>query len=136
MPQAAKQHSASVIINAGDGDVLQALVVCGTPQQRWSSVLKGSEPDQYQVLCVVLIGCLCFPGLRLPSSSLAEKFPEGLARRAEHVWRASVHPVARTSKLQDDVSAVLWSLGVAHKNNDVTADGLFCVDIAVDGGKV
>ncbi|BDA49701.1 probable RAP domain-containing protein, chloroplastic [Coccomyxa sp. Obi] len=76
------------------------------------------------------------PGLRLPSSSLAEKFPEGLARRAERVWRASVHPVARTSKLHDDVSAVLWSLGVAHKNNDVTADGLFCVDIALDGGKV
>lgn len=67
---------------------------------------------------------------------MAEKFPEGLARRAERVWRASVHPVARSSKLHDDVSAVLWSLGVAHKNNDITADGLFCVDIALEGGKV
>lgn len=75
-------------------------------------------------------------GLRLPNSSLADKFPEGLARRAERVWRAGVHPLARTSKLQDDVSAVLWSLGVAHKSNEVTADGLFCVDIALEGGKV
>jgi len=67
---------------------------------------------------------------------LSEKFPEGLARRAERVWRGSVAAASRASKLHEDVSAVLWSLGVAHKNNEVTSDGLFCVDIALEAGKV
>jgi hypothetical protein len=75
-------------------------------------------------------------GLQMPGSSLAEQFPPALAAKAERVWRAAVHPAPRASKLQEDVSRVLWSLGVAHKNNELTADGLFCVDIALDGENV
>jgi hypothetical protein len=56
--------------------------------------------------------------------------------RAERVWRQSVHSASRASKLHEDVSRVLWTLGVSHKNNEITSDGLFCVDIALDGGKV
>lgn len=72
----------------------------------------------------------------MPGSSLAEQFPQNLAAKAERVWRAAVHPAPRASKLQEDVSRVLWSLGVAHNNNVLTADGLFCVDIALDGENV
>lgn len=74
--------------------------------------------------------------MQLPGSSLAEQFPKDLAARAERVWRTSVNHVARASKLQEDVSRVLWSLGVSHKNNEPTEDGLFCVDIALEGENV
>ncbi len=74
--------------------------------------------------------------MQLPGSSLAEQFPKDLAARAERVWRTSVNQAARSSKLQEDVSRVLWTLGVAHKNNELTADGLFCVDIALEGENV
>ncbi|CAL5220538.1 g2573 [Coccomyxa viridis] len=76
------------------------------------------------------------PGVQLPGSSLAEQFPKDLAARAERVWRTSVNQAARSSKLQEDVSRVLWTLGVAHKNNELTSDGLFCVDIALEGENV
>lgn len=72
----------------------------------------------------------------MPGASLAEQFPKNLAAKAERVWRAAVHPAPRASKLQEDVSRVLWSLGVAHKNSELTAGGLFCVDIALDGENV
>ena len=74
--------------------------------------------------------------MQLPGSSLAEQFPKDLAARAERVWRASVSHVARPSKLQEDVSRVLWSLGVTHKKNEITTDSLFCVDIALEGENV
>lgn len=74
--------------------------------------------------------------MQLPGVNLAEQFPKALAARAERVWRASVHHAQRSSKLQEDVSRVLWSLGVAHKNNELTADALFCVDIALEGENV
>ena len=79
--------------------------------------------------------CTC-AGVQLPGSSLAEQFPKDLAARAERVWRTSVNQAARSSKLQEDVSRVLWTLGVAHKNNELTSDGLFCVDIALEGENV
>lgn len=75
-------------------------------------------------------------GMGVPGASLAEQFPKALGARAERAWRNSVHQAQRSSKLQEDVSRVLWSLGVSHKNNELTADGLFCVDIALDGENV
>lgn len=84
----------------------------------------------------VLSFAIHLAGLQLPGTSLAEQFPEGIAVRAERVWRSSVHTAVRSAKLQDDVSRVLWSLGVTHKNNELTADGLFCVDIALEGENV
>ena len=83
-----------------------------------------------------LKGVATCAGAQLPGSSLAELFPKALAARAERVWRASVQTAARSSKLQEDVSRVLWSLGVSHKNSEVTSDGLFCVDIALEGENV
>ena len=35
----------------------------------------------------------------------------------------------------EDVSRVLWSLGARHACGEATADGLFCVDIALEGEK-
>lgn len=40
------------------------------------------------------------------------------------------------SKLRDEVSRVLWSMGVYHADDAVTSDGIFRADIALDGEKV
>ena len=40
------------------------------------------------------------------------------------------------SRLHEEVSGALSSFGVQHTNQHVTQDGLFCVDIALQGGKV
>ncbi len=40
------------------------------------------------------------------------------------------------SRLHEEVSGALFSVGVQHTNQHVTQDGLFCVDIALQGGKV
>lgn len=39
------------------------------------------------------------------------------------------------SKLHEEVSRVLWAMGVFHTNEALTPDGLFCVDIALEGEK-
>ena len=71
------------------------------------------------------------------TASLSERFPRPLLARAERVWRADVQPAAaRPGKLQEDVSAALWSLGCAHVSGAATPDALFCVDILLDGQKV
>ena len=40
------------------------------------------------------------------------------------------------SRLHEEVSGTLFSFGIQHTNQHVTQDGLFCVDIALQGGKV
>jgi len=72
----------------------------------------------------------------MSANVLAGKFPGPLGLRAECVWRSSVREVTRMSKLHEDVSRALWSLGVSHTNNKLTSDGLFCIDVALDGEKV
>jgi hypothetical protein len=47
-----------------------------------------------------------------------------------------VRQTGRMSKLHEDVSQVLWSLGMVHTNEHITPDGLFCVDIAMQDNKV
>lgn len=42
----------------------------------------------------------------------------------------------QVSKLRDEVSRVLWSMGVYHADDPVTSDGIFRADIALDGEKV
>lgn len=40
------------------------------------------------------------------------------------------------SKLHEEVSRLLWSLGILHTNQHITPDGLFCVDIALQDQQV
>jgi hypothetical protein len=47
-----------------------------------------------------------------------------------------VRQTGRISKLHEEVSQVLWSLGMVHTNEHITPDGLFCVDIALQDSKV
>lgn len=42
---------------------------------------------------------------------------------------------AQISKLHEEVSRVLWAMGVFHVDDAITPDGLFCVDIALEGEK-
>ncbi len=35
----------------------------------------------------------------------------------------------------EEVSRVLWAMGVFHVDDAITPDGLFCVDIALEGEK-
>ena len=42
----------------------------------------------------------------------------------------------QVSKLRDEVSRVLWSMGVYHADDAATSDGIIRADIALDGEKV
>ena len=68
--------------------------------------------------------------------SLAASFPSALLESALAVWKASVRQTGRMSKLHEQVSQALWSLSIPHSNDHLTPDGLFCVDIALEGSKV
>ena len=71
-----------------------------------------------------------------PSTSLANSFPPALLEGALAVWKGSVRQTGRMSKLHEQVSQALWSLGIPHTNDHITPDGLFCVDIALQDIKV
>jgi len=75
-------------------------------------------------------------GGRVAGPSLAASFPPALLESALAVWKASVRQTGRISKLHEEVSQVLWSLGMVHTNEHITPDGLFCVDIAMQDSKV
>ncbi len=44
--------------------------------------------------------------------------------------------LVRPAKTQDSVSKALWKMGISHTTQHLTADGLFCVDIALDDEQV
>ena len=67
---------------------------------------------------------------------LSASFPRPLLESALAVWKASVRQTGRISKLHEEVSRLLWSLGILHTNQHITADGLFCVDIALQDQQV
>ena len=67
---------------------------------------------------------------------LSASFPQALLESALAVWKASVRQTGRVSKLHEEVSCMLWSLGILHTNQHITADGLFCVDIALQDQQV
>ena len=87
---------------------------------------------------VVPVACAARPALggRLPGPSLAASFPPALLESALAVWRASVRQTGRMSKLHEQVSQALWAMSMPHTNEHLTLDGLFCVDIALEGSKV
>ena len=63
-------------------------------------------------------------------------FPPALLESALTVWKSSVRQTGRISRLHEEVSRTLWSLGVAHTNEHITPDGLFCVDMAIPDTQV
>ena len=63
-------------------------------------------------------------------------FPPALLDSALAVWKASVRQTGRISRMHEEVSRALWSLGIAHTNEQITSDGLFCVDIALQDTQV
>ena len=42
----------------------------------------------------------------------------------------------QVSKLRDEVSRVLWSMGVYHADDAATSDGIFRADVALNGENV
>jgi hypothetical protein len=59
-----------------------------------------------------------------------------LLSEAGHAWKSAVLQKTWLSPLHKAVSLTLWKLGIVHQDNLVTADGLFCVDIALEGTNV
>ena len=49
---------------------------------------------------------------------------------------AGVQRSGRLSKLHEEVSRVLWSMGVLHRNEHIVCGGMFCVHVALEGDKV
>ena len=60
----------------------------------------------------------------------------GLCPMAYIPQKELLHCPGHLSRLHEEVSGALLSVGVQHTNQHVTQDGLFCVDIALQGGKV
>ena len=75
---------------------------------------------------------------RLHGAPLSASFPRPLQESALAVWKACVQQTGtgRMSKVHEEVSRLLWGLGILHTNHHVTADGLFCVDIALQDQQV
>ena len=74
-------------------------------------------------------------------ASSGETLPEGvlnedLLNEAEHTWKRLVQKKSWLSPLHKAVSLTLWKLGIVHKDNHKTSDGLYCVDIALEGTNV
>ena len=61
---------------------------------------------------------------------------EDLLNEAEHTWKRLVQKKSWLSPLHKAVSLTLWKLGIVHKDNHKTSDGLYCVDIALEGTNV
>lgn len=66
----------------------------------------------------------------------AAQFPHLLLDEAERVFKSALQATAQPSKLQQEVSARLWDLGIQHSSQHLTGDGLFCVDIALHDSQV
>ncbi|KAK9819771.1 hypothetical protein WJX72_002182 [[Myrmecia] bisecta] len=92
------------------------------------------EADQHQIFQAYLL--LEGQGSQLGTPSVASLFPPGLLEDAATIWKQAIHRSGRMSKLQEEVSRVLWSLGVIHRTDHITMDGLFCVDIALENDRV
>ncbi|KAK9814919.1 hypothetical protein WJX73_002051 [Symbiochloris irregularis] len=77
-------------------------------------------------------------GQQLASAQLAAGFslPPALLEPARAAWVADVRRSGRLTKLHEEVSRVLWRMGVLHRSDHVMADGLVCVHMALDGDKV
>lgn len=68
--------------------------------------------------------------------SMRQSFPQPLLEAAEQAWRASVQKTNKLSVQHQDISRTLWKLGVAHTSEHLTPDGLFCIDICLNGTNV
>ena len=67
---------------------------------------------------------------------MTDSFPPQLQELGKQSWLAAVQRSAHLSKFQEEVSRVLWRMGVLHRNAHILQDGMFCVDIALEGDKV
>ena len=77
-------------------------------------------------------GAVSYSGL----PSLKNCFHPQLLEAAEEVWRANARQTGRVSRLHEEISRALWGLGILHCNQNITADGLFCLDITLDNTNV
>ncbi|KAK9840626.1 hypothetical protein WJX81_005387 [Elliptochloris bilobata] len=121
----------------------------------WSlAVLKGCNPDAWSAILDKLASVpvssfdeadlgqlyqalilLDQPNARTAGAGLT--WPAPLAEEALRVWRASLHSARpQMTKLHEEVSRVLWSMGVYHIDEAITPDGLLRVDIALEAEKV
>ena len=67
---------------------------------------------------------------------LVKAFPPELVDAIRQAWRLGVQREAQLGPLHEEVSRVLWRLGVLHRNQCILADGMICVDIALEGDRV
>lgn len=75
-------------------------------------------------------------GQQMEVPALTASWPQPLLELATAAWRASVQRSPSLSKFHEEVSRVLWRMGVLHRNAHILGDGLFCVNVALEGDKV
>lgn len=109
----------------------------------WSAILakmtqlQPSSFDDADLHQIFQAYHLLEPSLKKTGSvSPSSSFPHALLQLAESRWKAAVHLPSHNSLLLSAVSKTLWDLGIKHTTQHITADGLFCVDIALEGEQV
>ena len=68
--------------------------------------------------------------------SLTASFPAPLLEQGRQAWLAGVQRSGRLSKLHEEVSRVLWRMGILHRNDHILANGLLCVHMALENDQV
>lgn len=76
------------------------------------------------------------PGKCMGIPPLTASFPRPLLDAAAKSWRTGVQRSGYWGTLHEEVSRVLWGMGVLHRNQHLLCGGMFCVDLALDGDKV
>lgn len=67
---------------------------------------------------------------------LTAGFSDELRDAVQAAWRLGVQRSGQLGKLHEEVSRVLWRMGVLHRNQCILCDSMFCVDLALEGDKV
>ena len=68
--------------------------------------------------------------------ALTTGFPKPLLEEASTAWLGGVQRSGVWSTRHEEVSRTLWSMGVLHRNQHLMCNGMFCVDMALEGDKV
>ena len=102
------------------------------------AVCTGPNCQQPRPYCAhKTLRCFALPaGKQMGVTPLTAGFSAPLLESLSAAWQASVQRSGTLSPLHEDVSRVLWSMGLLHRNENVICNNMFCVSMALEGDKV
>ncbi|KAK9812353.1 hypothetical protein WJX73_004610 [Symbiochloris irregularis] len=67
---------------------------------------------------------------------LTRGFTDEMVEAIKGAWRLGVQRDGQLATLHEQVSRVLWRMGVVHRNQHILFDGMVCVDIVLEGDTI